>query len=98
MPSVYIHFAGEDIDEAHCILNGTVKVEKKDEQLKPLLCQRCDSKNLPGSTFCNKCGAPLDLKTTIELDQARAKLDRLFDKLTEDPQKLDKLLNLLESA
>lgn len=98
MPSVYIHLAGEDIDEAHCILNGTVTVEKKDERLKPLLCQRCDSKNLPGSTFCNKCGAPLDLKTAIELDQARVKLDRLFDKLTEDPQKLDNLLNLLEST
>ena len=98
MPSVYIHLAGEDIDEAHCILNGTTRMEKKDERLKPLLCQRCDGKNLPGSTFCNKCGAPLDLKTAIELDQARTKLDRLFDKLTEDPQKLDKLLNLLESA
>lgn len=98
MPSVYIHLAGEDIDEAHCILNGMAKVEKEDERLKPLPCRSCDGKNLPGSTFCNKCGAPLNLKTAIELDRTRAKLDRLFDKLTEDPQKLEKLLALVEGA
>lgn len=98
MPSVYIHLAGEDIDEAHCILSGTVKVEKEDEQLQSVVCQRCKSKNLPGSTFCNRCGMPLSMVTAMKLDHARAKLDRLFDKLTEDPQKLDRLLNLMESA
>ena len=75
------------------MLNGTAKVEK-DERLKPLLCHRCDSKNLLDSTFCTKCGVPLDLETPIELDQARAKLDKLFNKFAEDPQKLDKLLDL----
>ena len=98
MPSVYIHLAGEDIDEAHCMLNGTERVKKDDEQLKSLICQRCDSKNLPGSKFCNGCGLPLEAGVAISLDQARTKLDRLFNKLTEGPQKLDKLLNLLEKA
>ncbi len=35
MPSVYIHLAGEDIDEAQCILSGMTKVKKEDERLKP---------------------------------------------------------------
>lgn len=98
MPSVYIHLAGEDIDEAQCILSGTTKVEKEDERLKPILCQRCHFNNPPGSKFCNNCGAPSDLKTATQLDQTRARLDRLLNKLTEDPQKLDKLLTLIESA
>ena len=98
MPSVYIHLAGDDVDEAQCILSGTAKVEKKDEQLKPLVCERCHGNNLPGSKFCNRCGAPLDLKIAVQLDQTRTKLDRLLNKLTEDPQKLEKLLALVESA
>jgi len=98
MPSVYIHLAGEDVDEAQCILSGTAKVEKEDERLKPLVCTRCLSNNPPGSKFCSKCGAPSDLKTAIQLDHARAKLDTLLNKLTEDPQKLEKFLTLLESA
>ena len=98
MPSVYIHLAGENVDEAQCILSGIEKVEKKDEQLKPFVCGRCLSKNPPGSKFCNRCGAPAELKTAFQLDQTRAKLDSLFDKLTENPQKLEKLLNLIESA
>lgn len=98
MPSVYIHLAGEDIDEAQCILSGTAKIEREDEQLKPIVCERCHSNNQPGSKFCNKCGAPSDLKAASQLDQTKAKLDRLLDKLTEDPQKLEKLLTLVENT
>lgn len=98
MPSVYIHLGGEDVDEAQCILSGTTKVKKEDERLKPIICRRCNSNSPPGSKFCTKCGLPLGLKTIIQMDQTRAKLDSLLNKLTEDPQKLDKLLNLLESA
>jgi ribosomal protein L40E len=93
---VYIYLPGEDIDGAQCILSEMTKVKKEDERLKPLVCERCQADNPPGSKFYSKCGAPSDLKIAVRLDQARAKLDMLLDKLTEDPQKLDKLLNLLE--
>ena len=46
----------------------------------------------------NSWRARLYLKTAIELDYARVKSDKLFDKLTEDPQKLEKLLDSLEKA
>jgi len=98
MPSVYIHLAGEDVDEAQCILNGVAKAERKEEMLKPRVCKRCNTKNTPDSKFCNKCGFPLDYETAIKMDEIRAKLDRLLDKLTEDPQKLNKLLELIEST
>jgi len=98
MPSVYVHLAGEDVDEAQCILNGVAKVENKEEQLKPKICQRCNTRNSPDSKFCNKCAFPLDYETVIKIDETRSKLDRLLDKLTEDPEKLNKLLELIEST
>jgi len=33
----------------------------------------------------------LEIRVAMEIDQARVKLDRLFNKLTEDPQRLEKL-------
>ncbi len=98
MPSVYIHLAGDDVDEAMCMLSGITNTEKREEQMKPVVCPRCNNKNLPGSKFCNKCGKVLDIQKAIELDQARAKLDELLNKLTEDPKKLEKFVTLIESV
>ena len=33
----------------------------------------------------------------MELDRLRAKLDKLLDRLTEDPERLEKLVSLIES-
>ncbi len=96
MPSVYIHLAGEDVDEAQCILNGITKVEKKEEQLKPKVCKRCDTKNSPDSKFCNKCGFPLDYETVVKMDEVRAKADRLISELVKNPKVLDALLEGVE--
>jgi len=96
MPSVYIHLAGEDVDEAQCILNGVSKVENKEEMLKPKICRRCDAKNSPDFKFCNKCGLPLDYETTIKMDEVRAKADRLMSELIKNPKVLDALLNGVE--
>lgn len=96
MPSVYIHLAGEDIDEAQCILNGVAKAEKKEEQLKPKVCQRCDEKNPPGFKFCSKCGQPLDIQTAIEVDETRKKADTLMNELVKNPEVLDSLMKGIE--
>jgi len=99
MASVYVHLSGRDVDKALLALNGIAVNDKEEqEKFRAKTCPRCKLKNSPDSKFCNACGLALDLETAIKLDQARAKLDRLFDKLTEDPQKLDKLLNLIETA
>jgi hypothetical protein len=38
-----------------------------------------------------------DAKVNVQLRDARAKIDELLNKLTEDPKKLEKLLALIES-
>lgn len=97
MPSVYIHLAGKDVDEAILALNGMrKKPEKEEKAFRPNICPRCDERNSPDSKFCNRCGAVLDMRTAVQLDRARAKVDMLLDKLTEDPEKLNKLLELVK--
>lgn len=99
MASIYVHLSGRDVDGALLRLQGMRPQEKIEEsKLKVMICSRCGNKNSPSSKFCNRCGFPLEVKVAISLDQARARLDSLLNKLTEDPQKLDKLLNLLETA
>ncbi len=71
MPGVYIHLAGEDIDEAQAIMNNVTVVKEKESQLQPLVCSRCDFTNSPLSKFCNRCGFGLDLKSVIEIDRAK---------------------------
>ena len=66
--------------------------------LKPTVCKRCDAKNSPDSKFCSKCSFPLDYETVIRMDETRAKLDKLLDKLTEDPKRLSRLIELIEST
>jgi len=99
MPSVYVHLAGRDLDDALFILNNIKrKPEPSESPFKVNVCPRCETKNSPDSKFCNLCGAIIDMKTAIEFDEARAKVDRLLDELTEDPKKLEKLLALIEAV
>jgi site-specific recombinase XerD/ribosomal protein L40E len=98
MASVYVHLSGRDVDNALFKLNGMeVKEDKKDQELRALVCPRCKTRNSPDAKFCSNCGLCLDAKTSVEIDEIRIKLDRLLDKLTEDPQKLSKLIELIES-
>jgi len=99
MPSVYVHLAGKDLDDALFILNDIErKPEPKENQFKVNICPRCKAKNSPDAKFCNLCGAVIDTKAAMEIDETRAKVDRLLDKLTEDPEKLEKLLKLVEAV
>lgn len=60
MPATYIHLGGKDIDNAVRVMNGTAKVETKDEGgLKVIECRRCNSIVPAGAMYCLKCGLPL---------------------------------------
>lgn len=60
MPSVYIHLSNEDLDNAVRAMNGTITIEKKDENgLKVIKCIRCKNIVPSGSIYCKVCGLPL---------------------------------------
>jgi site-specific recombinase XerD/ribosomal protein L40E len=97
MASTYVHLSGRDVDNALLKLQG-VEVENKAKEtaLKTVLCPRCNEKNSPTSKFCMRCGSPMDLKNAMQVDELRAKADKLMSILIQDPDVLEKLLEKIE--
>ena len=106
----YVHLSLRDQDNAILKAYG-IKV-KEDETIKeemPKECPRCHRSNPSTSLFCNTCGMPLDIKTTMELDEKRKEVESSLLKSTVidtdakellkafDPEFKDKLLEALLS-
>ena len=98
MPQVYIHLAGEDLDDAHRILNG-IKAEARPDSgnAVPVECRRCSTQNVPGSRFCARCGYPLSMEAAIQVDDARKKADMLMSELVKRPEILEQMLHAVEA-
>ena len=97
MASTYVHLSGRDVDRALLKLNGMEVSEEKDEKsFRALICPRCKGRNSPDAKFCTQCGLCLDVKTAIEIDETRAKADRLMTELVKRPDILDHLLKAVE--
>jgi len=101
MNAVYEHLSQSDI---HAIQAETWKriggVEGKaqtngEEILLTKNCKRCSYENPRDSAYCNRCGFSLDNKTAGEVAVTRAKLDDLLNAATRDPEKLRKLVEIL---
>jgi integrase len=98
MASTYIHLSGRDVDEALLRLQGIVKDnDAVEEKFKLNVCPRCKNKNSPQSKFCNACGFCLDVATAMQIDDHRAKADRLMSELVKRPEVLEVLLNALKN-
>ncbi len=70
MAAVYVHLSGRDTDNAILDMHGLKKEDKKKTQkLKPQKCMRCNEINKSTSKFCDKCGAILDLGTSIDFEK-----------------------------
>jgi integrase/ribosomal protein L40E len=79
MLAIYEHLDGKDLDEALLKLHGLKQEEiKESKQLDKKVCPRCGHENSILSQFCSKCSMPLDLKSVIELDETRRKLDEFM--------------------
>ena len=69
MAGVYVHMSGRDTDKALLKMHGLEDEAPKEAKLKPQKCPRCNIINKPTAKFCDSCGAVLDFKTAIELEQ-----------------------------
>lgn len=101
MPSTYVHMSGSNIEASILALNGISSPEtKKESIIKPKICARCDTINVPEAKFCIKCAGILDLKTACELKEKNTKekeirhnYDDIMNVLVKDPEFLNMLLN-----
>lgn len=104
MPSTYVHLSGKETDTALLKLNGIEVPENKEEQTqKPRICKRCDTINPALNKFCCKCGAVLDVKTALEIENefkeqadARNNSDNIMNNLVKDPEFQEFLAKKLE--
>ena len=69
MPGRYEHMMNSDVEEAIFKHYGISTAKEGDIVSKPKICKICDLPNSYDSKICSKCGKPLDLATSIELDE-----------------------------
>ena len=68
MPATYIHLSGDDVDKKQLQVAG-FKDEETDEiqdNIKPVECPRCKTKNPHDAKYCSTCSMVLDMKTAID--------------------------------
>jgi len=100
MASTYVHLSGRNIDNALLKLNGIKtedEVNSEEHKLRIKTCLRCQESNSPTSSFCARCGCPLDMKTAMQLHEEESKTDNVMDNLLEDPEVKELLLSKLKS-
>ena len=61
-------------------------MNSEEHPLRIKLCSRCQEVNSPTSSFCSRCGCPLDVKTAIQLHEEESKTDHIMDLLLEAPE------------
>ena len=87
MVSVYSHLSMRDVEDKLLTLAGMKsKADEKPSPLTPRYCPRCKYMNPATSRFCSQCSMVLDLSTSVQLEEARAKADNVMSKLLEDPE------------
>ncbi|MEM2960958.1 MAG: site-specific integrase, partial [Candidatus Bathyarchaeia archaeon] len=86
MPGIYVHLSGRDLDDAILGVYGLRKQEETEPKLKPKVCPRCQTPNQFDARFCSRCGLALDVKTAMELEEARKATDNLMNVLIKDPE------------
>jgi integrase/ribosomal protein L40E len=76
--ATYTHLSGRDVDEALLRLHGVKFEENKEEKVGVKICPRCGTPNNILAHFCKNCGAPLDLKVMIEVEEEKKKLNEFL--------------------
>lgn len=90
MPSVYVHFASQNLKKQILMENGLWKPEtKEDEPLSTNLtnCMFCTEQNLSDSEFCKKCGRPLRYAQIKEMENKADHLEALQEMFKQELEK-----------
>ncbi len=87
MPRIYVHLSGRDTDKKILRHHGLIQEEQLEKKtLERRVCPRCKTENHPEGHFCTVCAAPLDVKTTWELERHRQTADEVMSQLIQDPE------------
>ncbi len=87
MPATYIHLSGDDVDKKQLQVAG-FKVEETDEiqdNIKPVECPRCKTKNPHDAKYCSTCSMVLDMKTAATVGEFSKKVPDALSLILSDP-------------
>lgn len=65
MPSIYVHFANQNLKKEILVEKGIWKPDKKEEaplSSQTMNCPFCSVQNVKENDYCNKCGKPLKIE------------------------------------
>ena len=94
MASTYVHLSGRDIDNAILQANGQKPVDNMTEpKLKTKTCSKCRFDNTLDSTYCNRCGAPLDIRTAMNAQEAEDRLKSMSAEMMKDPKIVEDIVH-----
>ena len=91
MPGRYEHMMNSDVEEAIFKHYGMSSSKESDLVKKPKMCKICQLPNSYDSRLCSKCGKPLDLATSIEMDEKNQQ------QIKEQKERIETLEKSLES-
>lgn len=77
MPATYIHLSGDDVDKKQLQIAGFKddETEAIQDDIKPVECPRCKTKNPHDAKYCSTCSMVLDAETAIKLDEVTKTTD-----------------------
>ncbi len=79
MAAIYVHLSGRDVDNALLELHGLSNPKTNEPKIKLKNCPRCQERNSPDATYCNRCAFPLDAEA-MDVE------NRVMNELTQNPR------------
>jgi site-specific recombinase XerD len=85
MVKVYIHYDEDEVNDKYAKIKGIKIKDKKQEenQLKPIICPRCEKLNPADSKYCN-CGMMISLDI-VKLEQLKKEANKFTNELMVTP-------------
>ena len=97
MAGTYVHLSGRDIDNAILQANDVeVKTERTAPMLKIKTCPKCRFDNGIDSTYCARCGAELEIYTTVKKNEERENITSMFAEAMKDPETAEKIGRIIK--
>ena len=93
--ATYVHLSGRDIDNAIMQAYGEKPIATQENpKLKVKICKRCGFENPIDATYCNRCGAPLEVGTALIEEKTESELrDSLLESI-KDPKLLEEIVHM----
>ncbi len=82
----YAHLVSKDANDAVLEAAGMKTKSKEGLKLRPNTCKTCHYSNSPGANFCERCGRPLNAKTSLMYSQMKQDAYEILNRLKEDPE------------